>query len=102
MTGFDQGSEPGAEKVRDMTGTSWEEERGEVWKSILEAARRADPDRAAACRYLLRHMVASAAPDSRCVRYDERLPVCVRSSRPPLERGGTWEVLPERLPRLSD
>ena len=85
-----------------MTGTSWEEERGEVWKSIREAARVADPDRAAACRYLLRHMIESAVPASRRLRYDGRLPGGVRSNRPPLQRGGTWEPLPERPPRLSD
>ncbi len=70
-----------------MTGTSWEEERAEVWSSILEAVREGgtDPGRTAACHYLLRHMLASALPASPSLRYDGRRPVSARPGRPPLE-----------------
>jgi hypothetical protein len=41
------------------TQDTLEEERREVWTSILESLRLApDQDREAACRYLLRHLVA--------------------------------------------
>lgn len=41
-------------------GSTWGEERQEVWQSVIEAMRSPDldADRASACRYLLRHIVA--------------------------------------------
>jgi hypothetical protein len=37
--------------------TSWEEERQEVWESVLEClAHEPDPDGQAACSFLLRHL----------------------------------------------
>lgn len=45
-----------------MRLTTLEEERREVWGGILDGLREtgADPDRAAACAYLLEHLLASA------------------------------------------
>ena len=44
-----------------MAPTTLQEERREVWISILESLRSApeDTDRSAACRHLLRHLVDS-------------------------------------------
>jgi hypothetical protein len=46
-------------------GSPWEEERREVLDSVLQAmaATKPDPDRTAACRYLLRHLAASRHPE---------------------------------------
>ncbi|HUB34432.1 MAG TPA: hypothetical protein VMA31_15445 [Bryobacteraceae bacterium] len=63
-----------------MGATSFEEERTEVWTSVVEAARGTDPDCAAACRYLLRHLIESAIPPSGRLGYDGRL-----------KRGEVWE-----------
>ena len=39
-----------------------DDERREVWTAVLDAARQpCRPDRGAACRYLLRHLLASGA-----------------------------------------
>ena len=55
--------------------TSLEEERREVWRSLLEAAGRpsADPNRAAACRHLLGHMIEMAIPPWRRWRGGRRV-----------------------------
>ena len=49
-----------------MAPTSIQQERREVWESILDEVRQheieTDPDRAAACCYLARHLLDSAAP----------------------------------------
>ena len=44
-------------------GSTWAEERQEVWQSIIEAMRSpdVDADRASACCYLLRHILACPA-----------------------------------------
>jgi hypothetical protein len=59
-----------------MVSTTFEEERREVWASILETARQShdDPDRAAACIHLLRHIIDTAVPRSRQFRYHGRQP----------------------------
>ena len=50
-----------------MTPTTVQQERRELWKSILEEVRRPEPDpaSAAACSYLLGHLIHSAAPPDR-------------------------------------
>ena len=52
-----------------MTATtegSWNDERREVWQSIIEAMRapELDEDRASACRYLLHHLTAGSPETS--------------------------------------
>jgi hypothetical protein len=53
-----------------MTATTerstWDDERREVWESIIEAMRvpELEGDRASACRYLLHHLTAGASPTS--------------------------------------
>ena len=48
-----------------MAPTTLQQERRELWNSILEEVRQSDPEpdpaRAAACSYLLGHLIHSAA-----------------------------------------
>ena len=83
-----------------MGGSTFEEERGEVWSSLLAAAREPlahHPDRAAACRHLLGHLIASAIPAGRRLRYDRRRP----APRAGLKGGRTWRPASAPLPRHS-
>jgi len=75
-----------------------DDERREVWASILEAERRPlpDEDRTAACRYLLRHIVTSTAPRIPGFRYDG----LQSAPSPAVEaEGDTWYSLPSPIPR---
>jgi hypothetical protein len=55
-------------------GSFLEEERREVLESVLQAMATAepDPDRTAACRYLLRHLAAFRHPEITACRSSRR------------------------------
>jgi hypothetical protein len=66
---------------------TFDEERQEVWASILEATRHphTGTEHAAARAYLLRHILGTALPPSRRLRYDGLHPggdPCPRTQRP--------------------
>jgi hypothetical protein len=73
------------------TMSTFEEERGEVWAAILEAACGArDAGREAASLYLLRHMAASENARFRRFGYDGLQP-----------GGDIWDPHPQPPPRAS-